>query len=44
MRELIKRTLKDAVPEATEQEIDSVAFKYFKDLSEAIADVNGLRQ
>ena len=44
MRELIKRTLKDAVPSATDQEIDNVAFKYFKDLSEAIADVNGLAQ
>lgn len=44
MKELIKRTLKDAVPEASEQEINAVAFKYFKELSEAIADVNGLSQ
>lgn len=44
MKELIKRTLKDAVPEATDQEIDSVAFKYFKEISEAVADVNGLSQ
>lgn len=44
MKQLILRTLKDAVPDATEQEINSVAFKYFKELSEAIVDVNGLKQ
>jgi hypothetical protein len=44
MKELIARTLKDAVPDASEQEINNVAFRYFKELSEAIADVNGLKQ
>jgi hypothetical protein len=44
MKELIIRSLKEAVKDATEQEINAVAFKYFKELSEAIADVNGLKQ
>ena len=42
MKELIKRTLKDAVPDATDDEINNIAFEYFKVLSEAIVEVNGL--
>ena len=42
MKELIKRTLKDAVPDATDEEIDNVAFQYFQVLSESIIEVNGL--
>jgi hypothetical protein len=42
MKELIKRTLKDAVPDATDQEIDNIGFAHFKKLSEAIIEVNGL--
>jgi hypothetical protein len=42
LQELIKRTLKDAVPEATEEELKSFSFKYFKELIEAILKVNGL--
>ena len=42
MKELVKRTLKDAVPDATDDEIDRVAFEHFKVLSEAIVEVNNL--
>jgi len=42
MKELVKRTLKDAVPDATDDEIDKVAFEHFKVLSEAIVEVNNL--
>ena len=42
MRELIKRTLKQSVPDATDEEINQIAFANFKVLSEAIMDVNGL--
>lgn len=44
MKELIRRTLKDAVPEATEDEVNRVAFRYFKELSEAIVETNGLNK
>lgn len=40
--EFIKKTLKDAVPDATDEEINKVAIKYFKELSNAIKEVNGL--
>ncbi len=43
MKELIKRTLKDAVPDATDEEIDNVAFEHFQVLSESIIEVNGLK-
>jgi len=43
LKELIKRTLKDAVPDATDEEINKIAFEHFKALSEAIIDVNGLK-
>ena len=42
MKELITRTLKDAVPDATDDEIDQIAFEHFKVLSEAIVEVNNL--
>ena len=42
LKELVKRTLKDAVPDATDDEIDRVAFEHFKVLSEAIVEVNNL--
>lgn len=44
MSELIKRTLKDAQSDATDDEINNVAFQYFKELSEAILQVNGLSE
>jgi hypothetical protein len=42
MKKLIKDTLKDAVPDATEEELNGMSFKYFKELSNAIVEVNGL--
>jgi CRISPR/Cas system CSM-associated protein Csm2 small subunit len=42
MKELIKRTLKDAVSDATDEEINNVAITHFKVLSEAIVEVNNL--
>ncbi|MBE3092809.1 MAG: hypothetical protein IMZ51_04025 [Chloroflexi bacterium] len=44
MSELIKRTLKDARPDATDDEINQIAFAHFKVLSEAILEVNGLSE
>jgi len=43
MRELIVSTLKEAVPDATDEEIDSISFKYFQELTEAILEVNGFK-
>ncbi|MHA1876688.1 MAG: hypothetical protein ACTSUC_09630 [Promethearchaeota archaeon] len=42
MKELIKRTLKISIEDATDEEIDKISFKHFKELSEAIVEVNGL--
>jgi len=42
MKELITRTLRDAVPDATDDEIEKIAFEHFKVLSEAIVEVNNL--
>lgn len=39
---LIHDTLLEAIPDATEEEISSVGIQYFKELSEAIVQVNGL--
>jgi|TARA_R100001530_G_scaffold126350_1_gene95168 hypothetical protein len=39
---LIKLTLKNSVPEATDEEIEGVAIAHFQELSEAIMRVNGL--
>lgn len=44
LRKLIAETLKDSVPDATEEEIESIGLQYFKELSEAIVEVNGLNQ
>ena len=44
MKKVINLTLKQSVPDATEDEINNVAMQYFKDFSEAISDVNGLKQ
>ena len=44
MKNLIKKTLKDSVPDASDEEINAVGMRHFKELSEAIVDVNGLEQ
>lgn len=41
-REIIKLTLKKAVPEATDEEIDNISASHLNALSEAIAEVNNL--
>jgi hypothetical protein len=42
MKELISLTLKKAVPDATDEEINKFSFEYFTDLMEAINEVNHL--
>jgi len=43
MKKIIAKTLKDAVPDATDEEIDSVAIENFAQLTDAIMEVNGLK-
>jgi hypothetical protein len=43
MKELVRRTLKDAVPDATDEEIDKIGLEHFKPISEAIVEINGLK-
>jgi len=40
MKELISRTLKNAVPDATDEEIDNMSIAYMTPLMEAIMEVN----
>ena len=40
--ELLKQTLRDSVPDATDEEIEGVAVEHFEKLMEAIAKVNNL--
>ena len=42
LKDLISRTLKDSIPDATDEEISKIGFEHFKALSEAIVEVNGL--
>jgi len=42
LSKIIKITLKGAYPDATEEEVDGVSLKYFKEITEAIMEVNGL--
>lgn len=42
-KELISKTLKDAVPDATEEEINKIGMNYINELMEAIMDINGLK-
>jgi len=44
MKQIIKLTLKEACPEATDEEIKKVALGHFKQLTEAIMEVNGLNE
>jgi len=41
---LIKKTLKESVPDATDEEISNISFKYMEELMKAIMDVNGLKK
>ncbi len=42
INKLIRKTLKESVPDATEEEIDGVAVEHFEKLMTAIAKVNNL--
>ena len=42
LKKLITLTLKESVPDATDEEINQIGIQYFKELSEAIVEVNGL--
>lgn len=42
LKELLKRTLKDAIPEATEEEINGIAMQHFNELVSAFMEVNGI--
>ena len=42
MKEIVKRTLKDAVPDATDEEINQIGFEHFNEITKAIVEVNGL--
>ena len=42
LKKLISLSLKEAIPDATDEEVDAVGLQYFKELSEAIVEVNGL--
>lgn len=42
LKKLIRVTLKEAVPDATEEELDKISIDYLKEITEAILDVNGL--
>jgi predicted glycosyltransferase len=44
MSELIKKTLKRAVPDATEEELNSIGLEHAAELSNAIAEVNNFTQ
>ena len=41
---LIKKTLKESIPDATDEEINNIGFQYIEELTNAIMDVNGLIQ
>lgn len=42
IKKLIVKTIKKSVPDATDEEIQGLGLKYFKDFKDAIEDVNGL--
>ena len=42
MTEVIKRTLKDSVPDATDEEIDKISIEHVTKLMEVIMEVNNL--
>jgi len=44
MKEILVHTLKEAVPDATEEEIDKIPIEYMNKLMEAIMDVNKLEE
>jgi len=43
MKEIMKITLKEAVPDATDNEIEKLGVTHLLEISNAIAEVNGLK-
>jgi len=43
MKELIRITLKEAVPDATNEEIEKLGISYLLEITQAIQEVNGLQ-
>jgi len=43
MKKIIAITLKEAVPDATDEEIANLGLTYLQEISEAIVEVNGLK-
>ena len=44
IKEMIRRTLKRSIPDATDEEIENIGMGYFEDLVNAIFEVNGLEK
>jgi len=42
LKKLIAVSLKESIPDATDDEINQIGIQYFKEISEAIVEVNGL--
>jgi hypothetical protein len=42
LKKMINKVLLESVPDATQEEIDSISLKYFAQIMEAINEVNGL--
>ena len=43
MKEIIKMTLKDAVPDTTDEEIDQLGISHLLEITQAIQEVDGLK-
>jgi len=43
MKKIIAITLKEAVPDATDEEIANLGMTYLKEITDAIVEVNGLK-
>jgi len=43
MKEIIKITLKEAVPDATDEEIEKIGISHLIEITKAIQEVNGLK-
>lgn len=43
MKKIITKTLKKSVPDATDEEIDNIGIQHFKEITEAILSINGMK-
>ena len=44
LKELVKKTLRDIMPDVKEEEFDNISISFFQELTEAIMEVNGLKK